>query len=272
MITAGCDIGSLTAKAVIMKDGAILAAEVIRASGHPEHSAREVMERAAGKAGIMVGDIDCCVGTGYGKKHVPFVSATESEIACHGKGAVWQVPSVRTVIDIGGQDAKAIRVDGEGNVVRYVYNDKCASGTGRFLEIIADALEVELDDMGALSAMSKETLTLSNQCVVFAETEIISLVNDGKEIPDIIRALHRAVAGRAASLAKGIGIEADVVMTGGVAKNKGMFHALENILGITMGSVENPQITGALGAALFAQDMLIMNRVGSGAAHDGHPN
>jgi len=272
MILAGCDIGSLTAKAVIMKDDVVLAAEVIRASGYPERSAREVMERAAEKAGINLGAIDCCVGTGYGKKHVPFVFATESEIACHGRGAVWQVPSVRTVIDIGGQDAKAIRVDGDGNVVRYVYNDKCASGTGRFLEIISDALEVPLEEMGALSRQSTEMLTLSNQCVVFAETEIISLVNDGKEIPDIIRALHRAVAGRAASLAKGIGIEADVVMTGGVAKNSGMFHALENILGISLRSVENPQINGALGAALFAREIVTGNRNVSGNAKNGHPN
>jgi len=256
MITAGCDVGSLTAKAVIMKDGKIIASEVILASAQPEKSATDVMKRAVKKAGIKMEDIGYCVGTGYGRKHIPFMNSEESEIACHAKGAVWQVPSVRTVVDIGGQDAKAIRVDERGNVERYVYNDKCASGTGRFLEIIADALDIKLEDLGALSGKAKEKLTLSNQCVVFAETEIISLVNDGKEIADIVNALHQAVANRAASLARGILVEPDAVMTGGVAKNSGMFAALERALGVKLYKVEDPQINGALGAALFAADKL----------------
>jgi len=166
------------------------------------------------------------------------------------------VPSARTVVDIGGQDAKAIRVDEKGNVDRYVYNDKCASGTGRFLEIIADSLDIKLEDMGAISEKAKEKLTLSNQCVVFAETEIISLVNEGKEIPDIVSALHQAVANRAASLARGILVQPDAVMTGGVAKNAGMFTALERALGVKLHKVDKPQINGALGAALFAADQI----------------
>jgi predicted CoA-substrate-specific enzyme activase len=260
MITAGCDIGSLTAKAVILQDGKMLASEVILASAQPEKSSIEVMRRAADKAGIKMEDIEYCVGTGYGRKHIPFMNSLESEIACHGRGAVWQVPSARTVVDIGGQDAKAIKVDEKGNVERYVYNDKCASGTGRFLEIIADSLDIKLDDMGALSEKSSEKLTLSNQCVVFAETEIISLVNEGKEIADIISALHQAVANRAASLARGILVEPDAVMTGGVAKNSGMFSALERALGVKLHRVDNPQINGALGAALFAADKISGSR------------
>ena len=256
MITAGCDIGSLTAKAVILKDGKMLASEVILALAQPEKSAIEVMKRAVDKAGIKMEDIEYCVGTGYGRKHIPFMNAPESEIACHGRGAVWQVPSARTVVDIGGQAAKAIRVDEKGNVERYVYNDKCASGTGRFLEIIADSLDIKLDNLGALSGRSTEKLTLSNQCVVFAETEIISLVNEGKEIADIISALHQAVANRAASLARGILVAPDAVMTGGVAKNSGMFGALERALGVKLHRVDNPQINGALGAALFAADKI----------------
>ncbi|HQM45732.1 MAG TPA: acyl-CoA dehydratase activase [Smithellaceae bacterium] len=256
MITAGCDIGSLTAKAVILQDGKMLASEVILASAQPEKSSMEVMKRAVEKAGINMEDIEYCVGTGYGRKHIPFMNSPESEIACHGRGAVWQVPSARTVVDIGGQDAKAIKVDEKGNVERYVYNDKCASGTGRFLEIIADALEIKLEDMGAISGKATEKLTLSNQCVVFAETEIISLVNEGKEIADIINALHQAVANRAASLARGILVAPDAVMTGGVAKNAGMFAALEKALGVKLHSVDNPQINGALGAALFAADKI----------------
>jgi predicted CoA-substrate-specific enzyme activase len=260
MITAGCDIGSLTAKAVILQDGKMLAAEVILASAQPEKSALDVIKRAIDKAGINMKDIEYCVGTGYGRKHIPFMNSVESEIACHGRGAVWQVPSARTVVDIGGQDAKAIRVDEKGNVERYVYNDKCASGTGRFLEIIADSLDIKLEDMGAISEKSSGKLTLSNQCVVFAETEIISLVNDGKEIADIISALHQAVANRAASLARGILVEPDAVMTGGVAKNSGMFFALERALGVKLHRVENPQINGALGAAIFAADKISGSR------------
>lgn len=254
MITAGCDIGSLTAKAVIMKDGKIIASDVILASAHPEKSAADVMKRALDKAGIRMEDINYCVGTGYGRKHIPFMNSEESEIACHARGAVWQVPTARTVVDIGGQDAKAIRVDEQGNVERYVYNDKCASGTGRFLEIIADSLDIQLDEMGDISGKAKEKLTLSNQCVVFAETEIISLVNEGKEIPDIVNALHQAVANRAASMARSILVQPDAVMTGGVAKNSGMFGALERALGVKLHQVEDPQINGALGAALFAAD------------------
>jgi (R)-2-hydroxyacyl-CoA dehydratese activating ATPase len=254
MIVAGCDVGSLTAKAVIMKDGKLAASAVIRAKTNPEISAREVMDLALGKAGLAMENIAYCVGTGYGRKHIPFVNDVESEIACHGKGAVWQVPSARTVVDIGGQDCKAIKVDGTGAVTRYVYNDKCASGTGRFLEIVADALEVKLEDLGCMSEQSKKKLTLSNQCVVFAETEIISLVSEGAEIPDIVRALHHAVANRAASLAKSIMVETDVVMSGGVARNSGMFGALGEALGVKLHSLEDPQINGALGAALFAQE------------------
>lgn len=260
MITVGCDIGSLTAKAVILKDGKMLASEVILASAQPEKSAVEVIKRAVEKAGIKIEDVEYCVGTGYGRKHIPFMNSSESEIVCHGRGAVWQVPSARTVVDIGGQDAKAIRIDEKGNVERYVYNDKCASGTGRFLEIIADSLDIKLDDMGAMSERSKEKLTLSNQCVIFAETEIISLINEGKEIADIINALHQAVANRAASLAKSILVAPDAVMTGGVAKNTGMFSALEKALGVKLHKVDNPQINGALGAALIAADILGSSR------------
>jgi (R)-2-hydroxyacyl-CoA dehydratese activating ATPase len=260
MITAGCDVGSLTAKAVILQDGKMLASEVILALAEPEKSAIEVMRRAVAMAGITMEDIEYGVGTGYGRKHIPFMNSLESEIACHGRGAVWQVPSARTVVDIGGQDAKAIRIDEKGNVERYVYNDKCASGTGRFLEIIAESLDIKLEDMGAISGKVKEKLTLSNQCVVFAETEIISLVNEGKEIADIISALHQAVANRAASLARGILVAPDAVMTGGVAKNSGMFGALERALGVKLHRVDNPQINGALGAALFAADKISGSR------------
>ena len=254
MIVAGCDVGSLTAKAVIMEEGNILAGEIIRSGAKPARSAHAVMDLALQKAGRSMEEIAWCVGTGYGRKQISFANGEESEIACHGRGAVWAAPSVRTIVDIGGQDAKAIKVDEQGRVIRYLYNDKCASGTGRFLEIMADALGIDLHDMGELSSKAKAPVTLSNQCVVFAETEIISLVNDGREVSDIVAGLHRALANRAASMVGSIIAEEEVAMTGGVAKNAGMFRALESALRVSIRMIDHPQLNGAVGAALFARD------------------
>lgn len=258
MIVCGCDIGSLTAKAVLMRDNVILAAQVMRATSVPEKSAEEIIGRALSSAGLVREDIKLIVGTGYGRERIPFVDDVKSEIACHGKSARWLMPSVRMVIDIGGQDAKAIKVDSNGDIIQYVYNDQCASGTGRFLEVIAAALEIKLEDMGELSLKAKNPVGISNQCVVFAETEVISLVNEGRDIHDIVGGLHRALAGRVASLAKSIVVEKDVTMTGGVAKNVGVFRALEEALELKMLRMEkiDPQINGAVGAALFAQETL----------------
>ncbi len=253
MLTAGCDIGSLSAKAVIMEDGSIVSSHVIFAKPEPEESARAVMDGALKKAGIRLEDIRYCVGTGYGRNSISFARAAESEITCHGKAAQWLNPEVRMVIDIGGQDAKAIRVDGTGKVVRYAYNDRCASGTGRFLEVMAGAMGISIDAMGDLSSQAKDPVLLSNQCVVFAETEIISLINEGKALPDIVGGLHRALAHRVASLARSIDLESGITMSGGVAKNQGMFSALEDALGVKLVRMDtDPQIIGAVGAALLA--------------------
>jgi predicted CoA-substrate-specific enzyme activase len=256
MIVAGCDIGSLTAKAVLMENRKILSSAVIRAKNRPGQSAEEVMQKALDRAGVHRDSIALVVGTGYGREQVPFVDSVESEISCHARGARHLMPTARMVIDIGGQDAKATRMDDSGKVARYLYNDKCASGTGRFLEVMAEALEVPLDEMGTISAMAKEKLTISNQCVIFAETEVVSLVNDGKETPDIVNALHRALAKRVGALARSIGVEEDVVMTGGVAKNTGVFEALSDALGVSLKALNgaDPQIVGALGAALYAEE------------------
>lgn len=258
MMIAGCDIGSLTAKAVIMEEDNILGSAVIRAKNNPGVSADEVMKLALENAKKAMADIQYVVGTGYGREQVSFVDSVESEISCHAKGAFSLLPSVRMVIDIGGQDAKATLMDETGSVIRYLYNDKCASGTGRFLEVMAEAMEVPLEEMGETAARSTKTLTISNQCVIFAETEVVSLVNEGREICDIINALHYALAKRAASMAKSIGVKEDVVMTGGVAKNSGVFRAISEVLGVplkTLGNVD-PQIVGAIGAALYAREKL----------------
>jgi predicted CoA-substrate-specific enzyme activase len=264
MIIAGCDIGSLTAKAVIMESGKILSNAVMRAKTRPTNSANEVMQIALDKAGLTLEDIGYVVGTGYGREQIPFVDQVESEISCHAKGAWRLMPSVRMVIDIGGQDAKATRMDDNGNVARYIYNDKCASGTGRFLEVMAEAMEIPLADMGAIGATSTEKLRISNQCVIFAETEVVSLINEGKEIPDIVNALHHAMAKRVAALARSIEVKEDVVMTGGVAKNTGVFNALSEALNIDMKSINgvDPQLMGALGAALYAEEKADFKKTG----------
>jgi predicted CoA-substrate-specific enzyme activase len=256
MIIAGCDIGSLTAKAVVMEDEKILGTSVIRANIRPAESADNVMKLALDKAGVAMDDISYIVGTGYGKEQVSFVNSVASEISCHAKGAIHVLPSARMVIDIGGQDSKATRMDENGKVERYLYNDKCASGTGRFLEVMAQSLKIPLDELGDVAAKSKEDLTISNQCVIFAETEVVSLVNEGKETCDIMKALHFALAKRVAAMAKSIEIKEDVVMTGGVAKNMGVFNAISTVLNVELKPLNgvDPQLIGALGAALYAAE------------------
>jgi len=257
MIVAGCDIGSVTAKAVIMIDRKLVEYLVIKEDSGPEQSAKKVLEAVLAKAKLSINEIQYCIGTGYGRKKIPFANDVISEIACHGKAVKWLLPSVKTIIDVGGQDAKAIRLDENGNVTRYAYNDKCASGTGRFLEIMAMALGIKMEDLGQISLRSENPIKISNQCTVFAETEMISQMNNGANIPDLVNGLHRGMAHRVASLAMNIGVEKDVAMSGGVAKNIGMYKALENVLAIDFVKTESdPQINGALGAALFAEEAL----------------
>lgn len=262
MLVAGCDVGSLTAKAVILRDGKVVASQVMRDDASPEVSARKVFQAVLALAGLSMEEIRYCIGTGYGRKRIPFVNEVVSEITCHAMAVKSLLPSARTILDVGGQDAKATRLDDHGNVVRYVYNDKCASGTGRFLEIMSAAMEVDLEDLGRKSLESNHPVKISNQCTVFAETEVISQINSGANLSDIIHGLHRAMAHRVASLARSIEIEEEVVMSGGVAKNIGMYRALEEALGLKLSQVaSDPQINGALGAALFAQERVSQRAV-----------
>jgi predicted CoA-substrate-specific enzyme activase len=205
-------------------------------------------------AGMSMSGIVECVGTGYGREKIPFVGAVKSEVSCHGKGAMWLLPSAETVIDIGGQDCKTMKIDRNGKVVRFIANDKCASGTGRFLEVMARVLEVSIEDMGRLSSLSKSPVTLASTCTVWAQADVIKFVNSGIPIEDIGAGINAAMAKRVAILANTVKPEGDIFMTGGVAKNIGVVSTVEKLLGrkIKKSRRADPQIAGAIGAALFA--------------------
>ncbi len=255
MLVAGCDVGSLTAKALLMENGRILSHELRRVKPRPELSAREVMEGALRKAGRRWEEVAYCVGTGYGRVRIPFANENISEISCHGKGAHWLLPSVRTVIDIGGQDCKVIRVDGEGRLVNFVMNDKCAAGTGRFLELMAKTLGVGVEDLGRLSLSSKEPIPITNICAVYAQSEVLSYLAEGANVEDVAAGVNQSMAARVKALASRVGVEREVVLSGGVAKNIGVVKYLEEMLGVPLIKLDfDPQLVGALGAALFASE------------------
>lgn len=257
MVFAGCDVGSLSAEAVIIKGGSIVSSEIIRVRPRPEQSADDVMGAALAGAGLSFDDIDYCISTGYGREHIPFADDNVTEISCHGKGAQWLVPSVRTVIDVGGQDCKAIRVDENGGLINFIMNDKCAAGTGRFLEGMCKTLGVSLEELSALSMDSEKPLQINSICSVFTEIEALCLVNEGESLPDITAGINQAMARRIKGLVARIGIKKDVCFTGGVAKNAGVVKSMEEILGVDLVNMpRDPQIIGALGAALFAEEQM----------------
>jgi predicted CoA-substrate-specific enzyme activase len=257
MIVAGCDVGSLTSKAVLLNSKRILGHAIIKSGFKPEESAQEVMERALQAANLSMKNIGFCVGTGYGRDKIPFIGKALSEIACHAKGAQWLMPSVRTVIDVGGQDCKAIKLDAKGGVVKFFTNDKCAAGTGRFLEVMAKLLGVDLDELGRLSIQAKSPLLLASTCTVWAQAEVIHHLNAKKTKADISSAINQAMAARVAILARSVGLERDVCMTGGVAKNAGVVSALEKLLDVNIRRLKvDPQLVGALGAAVYAKEKM----------------
>lgn len=257
MITAGCDVGSLTAEAVIIEDNSIISSEIIRVRPRPEQSAQDVMGKALAKAHLSLEDINYCISTGYGREKIPFANDNISEISCHGKGAWWLISSIRTVIDVGGQDCKVIKVDRQGKLLNFVMNDKCAAGTGRFLEIMARTLGVELEEIGLLSLLAKSPAAITNVCSIYAEVEVASYIAQGMDLHDLAAGISRAMATRVNALVARVGIEEDVCITGGVAKNVGVVKDLEEMLGIKAREFKvDPQIVGALGAALFAREEL----------------
>ena len=242
MYTMGVDVGSASSKVVILEDGErIVAAEVVQV-GTGSSGPQRALEQAYEKSGLKREDITKLVATGYGRFAFEDADKQISEISCHAKGIFHLVPTARTIIDIGGQDAKAIRLDNRGNVKQFFMNDKCAAGTGRFLDVMARVLETE------------QAASISSTCTVFAESEVISQLSKGVDKNSIIKGVHQSVASKACGLAYRGGLEDDVVMTGGVAKNAGVVRAIARELKKEVIVAPNPQTTGALGAALFAYE------------------
>ena len=251
---AGIDVGSLVTKAVVLRDGKITGYSIISSRTNPKKGGEQALEEAITRANCKREDIKCIVATGYGRRSCSFANKTVTELTCHATGAYYLNPNIRTVIDIGGQDSKVIKLDGKGSMSDFTMNDKCAAGTGRFIEVMAQALEIGLDSMGEVSLKSDKPCSLSSTCTVFAETEVISLIASGANKEDIVAGLHMSIAKRVGSMAKGLGLQKDVAFTGGVAKNLGVQSALEEFLGVKFTPIsEDPQIIGALGSALVAR-------------------
>lgn len=257
MYTLGIDSGSTSTNAVILDENrTIKAFSVLRTGAKSSQSANAVLEDVLKKANLKKNDITRIVSTGYGRVSIPFADTTVTEISCHGKGAHFLFPTVHTILDIGGQDSKGIRLNDNGEVVDFVMNDKCAAGTGRFLEMMARTLEISIDELGPISLKSTENIEISSMCSVFAESEVISLIAQNKEIADIAHGIHTAIAKKAISLLKRVGLTGDFMMTGGVAKNPGVVAILEKELNSKLFIYEEPEIVGALGAALYGLEEL----------------
>jgi predicted CoA-substrate-specific enzyme activase len=254
MYFAGIDIGSTMTKIVIMDDK--IRTYIIGPTG-AEHRrlANKLMEEALANIGISFDDIMYVIATGYGRINVPFADKQVTEITCHARGVASIFPQARTVIDIGGQDAKGIKIM-NGKVVNFVMNDKCAAGTGRFIEVIAAALGLTLKEMGELSLKAKSKVRISNTCTIFAEYEVVSKIADGIPLEDILAGLHDAIASRVYRMAEKTKIEREVVMTGGVAKNVGMVRAMQDQLGYPVLIAEEPLLTGAIGAAIIGREIV----------------
>jgi len=250
--TLGIDIGSTASKCVMLADGKEIVAKSLIAVGAGTSGPQRAIDAVLEAAGKTREQIAFVLATGYGRNSLEgFADHQMSELSCHARGAAFLFPQVRTVIDIGGQDVKILRVE-NGAMTNFQMNDKCAAGTGRFLDVMARVLEVDVNDLGTLGAKSTKEVAISSTCTVFAESEVISQLAQGTDKCDIINGIHKSVAGRVAGLAHRVGVQDDVVMTGGVAQNSGVVNALQEQLGHTIHTSPLTQYVGALGAALFA--------------------
>ena len=263
---AGVDVGSTQTKAVIIdEEKRICGRSLLMTGANVTKAAEEAFAQALEDGGIPAADVGYVIGTGYGRYRVTFGDTQVTEISCHGRGAVHMFPDTRTVIDMGGQDTKAIRVGPDGDILDFCMNDKCAAGTGRFLGAAAQALDIPLDELGPTALRAESTVRISTTCTVFAEAEVLAWIGKGKKIEDVLWGVHTSIASRSAALLRRVGIEDEVTFTGGVTRNSGMIKALEQALGKKLNISAESHFMGALGAALFAHDQLA---VGRSADHD----
>ena len=272
MLTMGIDIGSRSTQCVILEDGQLLTYGNIETGPNSTENSRAAVEAAIHRrdelwgeyrmqlpntdtSHLRIEDMAYIVATGYGRVVVPFANANITEISCHARGAHWFVPGVSTILDMGGQDCKGIRVNERGEVTKFIMNDKCAGGTGRFMEIIAAIIQLPLSEIGPISLESTKKIPFNTICAVFAKSEAVALMKDGASKADILAGLHEAISARVLALLKRVGIEEKFVITGGIAKNVGVVRKVEDKLGGLKATIPaEPQIAGALGAALFALD------------------
>jgi len=272
MLTMGIDIGSRSTQCVILEDGQLLTYGNIETGPNSTENSRAAVEAAIHRrdelwgeyrmqlpntdtSHLRIEDMAYIVATGYGRVVVPFANANITEISCHARGAHWFVPGVSTILDMGGQDCKGIRVNERGEVTKFIMNDKCAGGTGRFMEIIAAIIQLPLPEIGPISLESTKKIPFNTICAVFAKSEAVALMKDGASKADILAGLHEAISARVLALLKRVGIEEKFVITGGIAKNVGVVRKVEDKLGGLKATIPaEPQIAGALGAALFALD------------------
>lgn len=255
MRTAGIDIGSITAKAAIVENGKILGTKIIFTGYNAEAAGGNVYEGLLAESGLASSSVSKIVSTGYGRNSVKFADKSFTEIMAHAAGAYFLDAKIRTIIDIGGQDSKAVAIDENGKVRNFVMNDKCAAGTGRFLEVMARALEVNLDEFGAISLQSGQPSKISSLCTVFAESEVVSLIARGEKRPDIIAGIHESIAARISSMLARVGVCEPVMITGGVARNAGVVDALERKLDVKIAVSPYAQVNGAIGAAVLASSL-----------------
>ena len=258
---AGVDVGSTQTKAIIInEDNKIIGRSLVDTGANVVMAAEKSYQQALDDNNIREEEIEYVVGTGYGRYRVTFGNTQVTEISCHARGAVHMFPKTITVVDMGGQDTKAIRVSPTGEIVDFCMNDKCAAGTGRFLGAASTALDIPIDELGPTALKAQKPIRISTTCTVFAESEVLSWLGKGKKIEDILWGVHQSIASRSAGLMRRVGVEEEVTFTGGVAKNVGMIKALEERLEVSMNVSEESHYMGALGAALFALDYIIASR------------
>lgn len=252
MITAGVDCGAKTVKVVVINDGRVVGKSLVMAGVDTRAAAEQAYDEALRQAGLTRSHVQKVCATGSGRLQAGFHTQEVTVVSADASGAVHLLPGARTVIDVGAEEARAIRVDDSGKVVDFAINDKCAAGAGAFVEAMARALEVELEEIGALSLQSSRSVPMNAQCVVFAESELVSLVHAKTPKPDMARAIHDAIADRIVSMVRRVGLEPEVVLIGGLARNAGFVHSLSRGLGVEVRLPQDPEFVGALGAAMIA--------------------